>query len=113
MGIDGVLNQLVEKLKAADPYKIVLFGSYARGTAMPDSDIDLMVVLDNNDIAKTYTERLEKRLHIDRLVRDIHYKYSMDILVYSKAELKKVKDYGNFFVDEINKTGKVIYGKYS
>ncbi|MDR2192660.1 MAG: nucleotidyltransferase domain-containing protein [Endomicrobium sp.] len=61
MGIDNVLNQLVEKLKAADPYKIVLFGSHAKGTATPESDIDLMVILDNDDIAKTYSERLKKR----------------------------------------------------
>lgn len=28
-----------------DPDKIILFGSYARGTAGPDSDVDLLVVL--------------------------------------------------------------------
>jgi hypothetical protein len=27
--IDFVLNQIVEKLKSADPYKIILFGSHA------------------------------------------------------------------------------------
>ena len=28
-----------------DPEKIILFGAYARGTAGPDSDVDLLVVL--------------------------------------------------------------------
>ena len=27
-----------------NPIKIVLFGSHARGTAVPDSDIDLLVI---------------------------------------------------------------------
>ena len=28
-----------------DPEQIILFGSYARGTAGPDSDVDLLVVM--------------------------------------------------------------------
>jgi predicted nucleotidyltransferase len=113
MNIDNVLNQLVEKLKAANPYKIILFGSYAKGTAALDSDIDLMIILDNYDIAKTYEERLDKKCYIRKLVIDINKLYSMDILVYSKAEFKKIKEYGNFLIDEIEKTGKVIYEKAS
>lgn len=27
------------------PQRIILFGSYARGTATPDSDVDLLIVL--------------------------------------------------------------------
>ena len=32
------------------PYKIILFGSYARGTATEDSDIDILVVKDSDKI---------------------------------------------------------------
>jgi predicted nucleotidyltransferase len=31
--------------RAFRPRRIVLFGSYARGTATPDSDVDLLVIL--------------------------------------------------------------------
>jgi predicted nucleotidyltransferase len=42
------VDVLVERLVAAfDPAKIVLFGSVADGTDGADSDIDLMVVLDD------------------------------------------------------------------
>jgi predicted nucleotidyltransferase len=44
--INDYLSLVVERLKAADPYKIVLFGSYAKGEAKPDSDIDLIVILE-------------------------------------------------------------------
>jgi predicted nucleotidyltransferase len=108
-----IINELVQSLKPSDPYKIVLFGSYANGTETPDSDVDLMVILDNNDVAKTYEERSNKKLRIYKLVRDINYKTALDILVYSKEELKMLKNYGNFFIDEIEKKGKVIYEKTS
>jgi predicted nucleotidyltransferase len=55
--IDKVLNDLINILKASDPYKIILFGSYANDKEIDDSDIDLMVILDNNDVAKNYEER--------------------------------------------------------
>jgi predicted nucleotidyltransferase len=39
----GTLNRLI---RAFAPERIVLFGSYAKGTAQPDSDVDLLVVAD-------------------------------------------------------------------
>jgi predicted nucleotidyltransferase len=107
------INQLLEALKQSDPYRIILFGSYARGTADENSDIDMVVILDNNDVARTYEERLKKKLYINKLVRDINYKIALDILVYSKEEYKIIKNYGNYFIDEIEKTGKIIYEKAS
>jgi predicted nucleotidyltransferase len=41
------LRGTVERLvRAFAPRRIVLFGSYARGTANPDSDVDLLVIAD-------------------------------------------------------------------
>jgi hypothetical protein len=71
----------------------------------------MLVILDNNDVAKTYEERLKKKLYINRLVRNINYKIALDILVYSKEEYKIVKNYGNYFIDEIENTGRIIYEK--
>jgi predicted nucleotidyltransferase len=107
--INAVSNALVEALKPSDPFKIILFGSFAYGTPNEDSDVDIMVVLDNNDVSKTYEERLNKRVGIRKMVREINYQVPLDILVYSKEELRMVKDYGNTFVIGIEKTGKVIY----
>ena len=111
--MESYINQLVEVLKQSDPYKIILFGSCTRGTASKESDIDLLVILDNDDVAKTYEERLNKKLYINRLVRNINYKIALDILVYSKAEYKIVKEYGNYLIDEIEQTGEIIYEKAS
>ena len=108
---NNYIDLLVDALKQSNPYRIILFGSHAGGTAGEDSDIDLVVILDNDDVAKTYKERLDKKLFINKLVREINYKIALDILVYSREEYKIVKDYGNYFIDEIEKTGKIIYEK--
>jgi predicted nucleotidyltransferase len=107
------INQLLEALKQPDPYRIILFGPYAKETADENSDNDMVVILDNNDVAKTYEEILKKKLYIKKLVRNINYKIALGIPVYSKEEYKIIKNYGNYFIDEIEKTGEIIHEKAS
>jgi len=113
MNFDTVLDNIVISLKTSDPFRIILFGSYARGNPNENSDIDLMVILDNNHVSKTYEERLNKKIFIRNLVLDINRKIPLDILVYSKEELNLIKKHGNYFIDEIERTGKIIYEKAS
>jgi len=44
--VEGVITRFVEKLKelGVTPATVMLYGSYSRGTAGEDSDIDLIVV---------------------------------------------------------------------
>ena len=111
MKFDTVLEELIFLLRPSDPYKIILFGSHAKGNSNENSDVDIMVILDNNHVSKTYTERLNKKVHIRNLLLEINRKIPIDILVYSKEELNILKNYGNYFIDEIEKTGKIIYEK--
>jgi predicted nucleotidyltransferase len=106
--INDYLNLVVERLKAADPYKIVLFGSYAKGEAKPDSDIDLMVILETKDGA----DESKRNRNVTKLVRNIHYKFGIDFIIYSKAEFERSKERGNFFIEAIERMGKTIYEKW-
>ena len=111
MDVNAVLNNLVSSLKPSDPFKIILFGSYAKGDPNEHSDIDIMVILDNYHVSKTFEERLNRKIAIRNLVLEINRKIPLDILVYSREEFNIVKNYGNYFIDEIEKTGQVIYEK--
>jgi predicted nucleotidyltransferase len=111
MDFDMILEKLVISLRASDPYKIILFGSYANGSPDENSDIDIMVILDNDHISRTYEERLSKKIYIRSLLCEINRKIPLDILVYSKEELNLIKKHGNYFIDEVERTGKIIYEK--
>ena len=113
MDVNTVLESLVCSLKASDPYKIILFGSYATGNQEENSDIDLLVILDNYHLSKTYQERLSKKMFVKNLVLEINRKIALDLLVYSKEELNLLKKNGNYLIEEIEKTGKIIYEKAS
>jgi len=106
-----VISKIVQCLAGLNICKIILFGSYARGTATEDSDIDLVVVLDTEDFAKSLNERLDRKQPVNKCIRKIRKDFAMDIVVYSKGEYNYLKDRGDFFIREIEETGKELYGK--
>lgn len=59
------------------PAKVILFGSQARGDARPDSDVDLLVVFDDD------LDPRNRRIGIRRLLHDMPF--SKDVLVTSTA----------------------------
>ena len=55
--IDEIVRQIVEKFQ---PRQIILFGSYASGNPRPESDVDLLVVME------TTLKESKQALLIDR-----------------------------------------------
>jgi predicted nucleotidyltransferase len=92
-------------------YKVILFGSYAKGTATEDSDIDLVVILNTEEFAKSIDERLDRQRPVSSSVLEINRLYPMDVIVYSKGEYDYLKNKGDFFVQEVEETGVKLYGE--
>ena len=82
------------------PRRIVLFGSHAEGTAGPDSDVDLLVVLPHKGRA------VDKSVEIRLKVRPW---FPMDMIVRSPEEIRRRLAMGDTFLQDILETGKVLY----
>ncbi|MDR0517237.1 MAG: nucleotidyltransferase domain-containing protein [Fibromonadaceae bacterium] len=106
-----VISKIIQSLIGLNIYKIILFGSYANGTATEDSDIDLVVILDTEEFVKTFKEKIERRTPISMALLDINRLFAMDVIVYSKGEFDYLKGKEDFFVKEVEDTGIEIYGK--
>ncbi len=70
----------VKKLYGGRLKKIILYGSYARGEAKEDSDIDLAVVLEGDVIPGEEIDRMVG------IITEINLKYSVLISVYPVSE---------------------------
>ncbi|MDR2579376.1 MAG: nucleotidyltransferase domain-containing protein [Fibromonadaceae bacterium] len=104
-----LIDEMTERLKELKPYKIILFGSYAKGNPTEDSDLDVMVILDSNDFVKSFKEKMDRKMLVSKTLLEINYQIAMDILVYSKVEFEYLKQKNNFFIKEIEDSGKVLY----
>jgi len=81
-----LLQTITEKLqKAYSPLNIYLFGSHAWGVPTAQSDVDLVVVVDESD-EKPY-RRATKGI---RALRGLGI--AKDILVYTKEEFSKLSE---------------------
>jgi len=85
----------LEVVKMLNPQAVVLFCSYAKGTAKADSDIDIAVIL--NDFTGDYLE-IYKQLY--RLRRDISADIEPVLLDSSRDD--------SGFVAEVLKTGQIL-----
>ena len=82
------------------PEKIILFGSHAYGQPTPESDLDLMVVMqfegDLLEQAVTMLNRLNMLIPIDLLVR-------------TPEQIQQRLEMGDSFIRDIMERGKVMY----
>lgn len=102
---DEVKEQIRESLEPLHPERVIVFGSYVRGGADRDSDIDLIVVLDSDAVPATYHERMMNRLLVRRALDELNRKYALDVLVYTVPEWKRFQDSGSAFAKEVVSQG--------
>ena len=101
---ESTIQKAVDLLKeAANPVKIILFGSYARGEPKKDSDLDFLV------IEKELKARRMEMVRLNRVLRPL--RIPVDILVMSEAQ---VNDWGHLpgtVLYEALLEGRVVYEK--
>jgi len=101
-----IVNTLSEDLSL---YKIILFGSFAYGNPTKESDIDLIVVTNDDSIPGSYEENIRNYLRVSSVLRDIKKDMAMDLIVYTKPMYDKFVQLGSMFSKEILKKGEILY----
>lgn len=103
MSKNDIKRKIISDLRAINPKKIILFGSFAEGKFVEgESDIDLLIINNTQDTHSNPSERYSQA----RLALTLDYPF--DIFVLTQDELKsKLKV--SFFFREIVDKGEVIY----
>lgn len=94
--------------------KIILFGSYARGTWVDEphttkgyrSDFDLLIVVNNRKLTEYETYWYKAA---DRLLRDRMVKTPVSFIVHSRREVNEGLRAGQYFFADIRRQGIVLY----
>ena len=79
---EGLIREMTERIvNAMHPIKVILFGSYARGEADKDSDVDLLVVM------PAIGNKREDAISVRRILADLPV--GKDIILTTPEELER------------------------
>ncbi len=96
--IEEMVRRIVERFH---PEKIVLFGSYARGQAGPDSDVDLLVVMPVSGSKRKTAVDIDLTLAGSGLPKDV--------IVVTPEEVARSRDVVGTIIYPALREGKVMY----
>jgi len=96
--IDSLANHIVTLY---NPDMVILFGSYAYGNPKPESDIDLLIVMD------TPEGKLETSVAIMKSLPP--HAFGIDIVARSRTVIERRQAQGDWFLREIVAKGKILY----
>ena len=95
--LDDIVRRIVE---VAQPEKIILFGSAARGEMGPHSDLDLLVIKSGAD----------RRELSDRIIRALYgVNAAVDLVVATPEDIKRYKDSHALVYKPAIREGLVLY----
>ena len=96
--LEHITRTIVERFH---PWRVILFGSHARGEAQPDSDMDLFVEME------TQARQPERSVEINSVfgLRP----WSMDVVVYTPEEVQRLRRVHGTLLSVIEAEGKVLY----
>jgi predicted nucleotidyltransferase len=97
--VEKVVQKIIE---IGLPRKIILFGSFVRGTLTANSDLDVLVIT-GDDTANPRRESVRIR----RALRGISM--PMDIIVIPEAKWVQLKDCPGMIYQEAFRRGKIVY----
>ena len=91
-----ILKDNTERIKKNDPKvdKILLYGSFIRENHTPNSDVDIAIIVNHTD--KPFIMRQDDYItYFDTIPLDVN------IIVYTKEEIQKLKREKNGFIREV------------
>ncbi len=98
--VSGRIRQIAERLKKEyKAQKVILYGSYAKGEATEDSDVDLFIIAPTNE---RFFQRMATVLG---LIRDLKKGIPIEPIVLTAEEVEKRIKVGDQFIQEIIEEG--------
>ena len=104
-----IISQVRTSLQDSDVSKVILFGSYSNGTQTDDSDIDLLVVTNDNFLPDSFARKMEIKLKIANALHILRKHADLDLIVHTKPMHEKFIQLNSSFKRELLSTGTIIY----
>jgi len=101
---EASIQEMVRRIVSRfNPDRIILFGSRARGSHAPDSDVDLAVIMPIDG------SKAKREIEIRLLLHDIPI--PKDIVVITPEEMDRYRDVPGTLVKPVLRDGRLLYAR--
>ncbi len=98
-----VLDEIVQRIvEVAQPEKIILFGSAAKGEMGPNSDVDILVIKSG-----VHRRRLAQTIYVNM----VGVGQAVNIVVVTPEDVERYKDSFALVIEPALREGKVVYAQ--
>ena len=104
-----IIKEVKYSLRDLNIYKIILFGSFSKNRQKEESDIDLLVVTNDDFVFESFAQKMETKLKISAALNKLRKHADIDLIVHTKPMFEKFILLNSGFKKEILNTGSVIY----
>jgi len=98
-----IAERFAKKIASKDIESIILYGSSLKGNIKPDSDVDILVVINKED------KLIEEKIYDEAASMSSKINKTISPVIISKNELNKEKK--NQFISSVKANMEVLYGK--
>lgn len=106
---DSIKQEILKCVKVDSSIEhVILFGSFAYGNPNQDSDLDLLLILNDQEKASSYSDKWNRYIRISRLLKEIRKQYPIDLLLYTIDEWNTLLEDNSSFIHEIKTKGIVL-----
>ena len=99
----NIANNFINKIKSKHVYSAILYGSSIKGNLKPESDIDVLIILNKHN------KNLEKKIFDIAAALSSKLNRTISIIIMDIKEINKEKD--SQFIKSVRADMEVIYGK--
>ena len=104
LAVHEKVNEMVRRIvQRFAPDKIILFGSYASGTAGPDSDVDLLVVM------RVGGSKRQQAVELHGLLAGMGV--PKDLIVVTPEDCVQYRDISGTVIGSALREGKILYDR--
>jgi predicted nucleotidyltransferase len=100
---DIIKNAILDEIM---PSRIILFGSYATNNQTAASDIDIMILMQEEISRK---EKLELLYRIEK--RFLNLKYPIDVILKSQKQYEMYRNYTGTISYDVSRQGRILWMK--
>jgi len=102
---NGIIREMASRIaERFRPDKIILFGSYARGDAGPDSDADFLVVMPVNGSRRDLSVKIATEIYGMGLAKDV--------LVVTPEEVERDRNAVGTIIKPALREGRVLFERH-